>query len=85
MGEQNQENIATPPVSQEPKSGAVEELVLKINRATNELIFSDPKTGKQTTIRAKITEEQERAFELKPDLTVDEFRADPTRVQQILG
>ena len=84
MGEQNQEqNIVAPPASEEPKSGGLEELVLKINRATNELIFTDPKTGKQTTIRAKITEEQERAFELKPELTVDEFRDAWERIRKL--
>jgi hypothetical protein len=75
VSEQNLEKkTPTPPAGPETKTG-FEELVLKINRATNELIFTDPKTGKETKIKTKfIEEEEEPAFELKPPLTVDEFR-----------
>jgi hypothetical protein len=73
VGEENLEE-QTPPIGQESKTG-FEELVLKINRSTNELIFTDPKTGKETKIKAQFVEEEKEApFELKPPLTATEFQ-----------
>lgn len=73
MGEQNLEKKITPPATTEPPSG-LDEIVLRINRATNELVFADPKTGKETKIKAKFIEGEKEAFELKQPLTVDEFQ-----------
>jgi hypothetical protein len=74
MGEQNLEERTPTTIGHETKGG-LEEIVLKINRATNELIFSDPKTGKETKIKAKfVEEEQEPALTLKAPLGLDEFR-----------
>lgn len=69
MSEQNLENKVS------AVDAELEELVLRINRKTDEIIFSDPKTGKATKIKAKfIEEEEEPVFETRPPLTLDEFR-----------
>jgi hypothetical protein len=51
-----------------------EEFTVKVNRETNEIILKDPRTGKETPIKAKLeTETEEETGRTKP-LTVDQFR-----------
>jgi hypothetical protein len=74
VGEQHLEKKLPTVLANEQRSG-IEELLIKINRETNELIFADSKTGRETKIKAQfIDDEGETAFEPKPPLTVDEFR-----------
>lgn len=48
-----------------------DEFVVKVNRETNEIILKDPRTGKETPIRAKLEGETESR---RQPLTVDQFR-----------
>ena len=62
-------------------SGTLDELILKVNRATNEIVFTDPKSGKE--FKAKFSEEKEPDHEISPPLSAKEFRevlADLTRL-----
>jgi hypothetical protein len=76
VGDQNVQKV-TADVSDNDASSS-EELVVKINRATSEVEFTNPATGKTTRLKAKIVEEDdvegsELERVMKP-LSVEEFR-----------
>lgn len=58
----SENNIQTTPEGKvpdnQPDSEQFEEFVFKLNRETNEIVFKNPKTGKETTIRPKTDDEK---------------------------
>lgn len=51
----------------QPDSEQFEEFVVKVNRETNEIVFKNPRTGKETTLKPKVEDEKYNP------LTVSEF------------
>lgn len=72
MSEQNLQTEKDESVSKE--SDLFEEFVVRINRATNEIVFTNPVTGKTTSIKAKVVEEAPPPIELQEPLTIEQFR-----------
>ena len=65
-------------------ANSVDELIVKINRETNELIFTNPKTGKDTKIKTKLIEEDtDSDFEYSEPLSVEEFNNAIERIKKL--
>lgn len=58
-----------------------EEFIVKVNRETNEIIFKNPRTGKETPIKAKV-EGSSQAEQAKA-LTLDQFNEAWTKLRQL--
>ena len=59
----SENNLQSPLIEKEvsdnqPDSEQFEEFVFKVNRETNEIVFKHPRTGKETTLKAKIEDER---------------------------
>lgn len=72
MSENNIQTIPEGKVSEnQAETSQFDEFIVKVNRESNEIILKDPRTGKETPIRAKLESEIETGFRR---LTVDQFR-----------
>lgn len=68
MSEHNLQTTPEDKVSDnQPDSEPFEEFVVKVNRETNEIVFKNPRTGTETTLKAKVEDDRYNP------LTVDAF------------
>lgn len=80
----SENNLQTPEgkVSENrPEPEQFDEFIVKVNRETNEIILKDPRTGKETPIKARLEDEPE--IGIRKPLTVDQFRDAWERLEKL--